>query len=137
MTAIILVLIIIGAVEGNINEIFVDGYNSLWKIAIFFAVISAIYPKFAFISRRLDIQGDWDTIRRTAADYFGERGIEVENETDDKITFRRRKLAGRLAKMCEDRITLCKTDDGYVLDGMRKDIIIFSTGLETVLGDRQ
>ena len=48
-TAIILALVLIGAVEGDINAIFEDGYNTLWKIAIFFAVVAALYPKFGFI----------------------------------------------------------------------------------------
>ena len=37
-TVIVLVLVFIGAVEGGIDNIFQDGYNSLWKIAIFFAI---------------------------------------------------------------------------------------------------
>ncbi len=135
MAAIILVLVLIGAVEGNINEIFEDGYASLWKIAVFFALIAAVYPKFAFISRKLDIQRDWDTVRNAAVGYFKERRFSVETEDDDKITFRRTKLADRIAKKGEDRITLLRTGEGYVLEGLRKEVFIFATGLETVLSE--
>ncbi len=133
-TVIILALILIGAVGSDINDIFEDGWNSLWKIVVFFALIAAVYPKAAFISRRLDIEADREQVRNQSVMYFKERGLDLETETSDKLTFRRRSTAGRIAKMCEDRITLTITDEGYVLDGMRKDVIIFATGLETTLG---
>ncbi len=130
MTAIILVLVFIGAVEGNINEIFEDGYNSLWKIAVFFVLIAAVYPKFAFISRRLDVNADWDTVRGEAVNYFRERRLAVETEDSDRITFRRIGIGSRIAKMGEDRITLSRTPEGFVLEGLRKDVILFATALE-------
>ncbi len=132
-TAIVLVLVLIGAVGNNISDIFEEGWGSIWKIAIFFAVIAAIYPKFAFISRSLDIQADWDQTRGEAVRYFRERGLNLETETSDKLTFRFRSAAGRISRMGEDRITLSRTDEGYVLDGMRKDVLVFSTGLEARL----
>ncbi len=135
MTVIILALVLIGAVEGNINEIFEDGYGSLWKIAVFFAVIAAVYPKFAFISRKLEIEADWDTVRNAAAGYFQERRFAVEAEGQDRISFRRIGLGARIAKKGEDRITLTKTAEGYVLDGLRKEVFIFATGLESLLGN--
>ncbi len=133
MTVIILVLILIGAVEGNINEIFEDGYNSLWKIAVFFALIAAIYPKFAFINRKLDVDTDWETLKNAAVSYFRERRFTVETEEDGRITFRRIGLGAKIAKKGEDRITLIKTEEGYFLEGLRKEVFIFSTGLEMAL----
>ena len=129
-TAIILALVLIGAVEGDINAIFEDGYNTLWKIAIFFAVVAALYPKFGFICRKLDTTGDWETVKEKAAAYFREKPYKIESQTDDEISFRRRDLAGRITKMCEDRITLSRTADGYTLEGLRKDIFLYATGLE-------
>ena len=35
--------------------------------------------------------------------------------------------------MGEDRITLIKTDEGYYMEGLRKDVILYSTGLESAL----
>ncbi len=131
--AIVLVLIFIGAVEKDINEIFEGGWNALWKMAIFFAVIAAIYPKFAFISRRLYIDSDWDTMRNAAVTYFQDRRLRIESETPDSITFRRIGFGARLLKLGEDRITLKRTCEGFVLEGMRKDVIVFATGLESTL----
>ena len=129
-TAIVLALVLIGAVEGNIETIFEDGYNSLWKIAAFFAIVAAVYPKFGFVTRKLDTNADWDTVRNAALKYFSEKPFKVETQTDDSISFRRRDPIGRLTKMGEDRITLMKTDEGYVLEGLRKDVYLYATGLE-------
>ncbi len=134
MTAIILALVLIGAVEGNINEIFEDGYASLWKIAVFFILIAAVYPKFAFINRKLDIDADWDTVRSEAAGYFRERRFVIEAEEDGRISFRRTGLGARIAKKGEDRITLSRTDEGYFLEGLRKEVFMFATGLESLIG---
>ncbi len=131
MTAIILVLIFIGAVKGDINEIFEGGYDALWKIAVFFALIAAVYPKVAFINRRLDIEADWETVRDKAASYLRERRFTVETDEDDRITFRRIGLGARIARKGEDRITLTKTSEGFYMEGPRKDILLFATGLET------
>ncbi len=133
MTAIILILILIGAVEGDIGEIFEGGYSALWKIAVFFAVIAAVYPKFAFFTRRIDTEADWDTVRNAATAYFRERRFAVEKSESDKITFRRIGIGARIAKKGEDRITLTRTSEGYMMEGLRKDILLFATALESVL----
>ncbi len=129
-SVIIFALVLIGAVGGSIEEIFEDGYNSLWKIAVFFVAIAAIYPKFAFIRRKLEINADWDTVRREAEGYFRERGLKIETESADVVTFRRVGIGKRIAKMNEDRITVSKEVDGYYIDGLRKDVILFATALE-------
>ena len=36
----------------------------------------------------------------------------------------------RLIKMGEDRISISRTDDGFVLEGLRKDVFLYATGLE-------
>ena len=129
-TVIILVLVMIGAVEGNIDTIFEGGYSALWKIAIFFSLVSAVYPKFGFVCRKLDTTGSWDDVRNAAVTYFGGKPFKLETETGDEVSFRRRDIISRISKMGEDRITVRRTDDGFVMEGLRKDVITFATGLE-------
>ena len=57
----------------------------------------------------------------------------MESETEDCLTFRRRDVIGRLTKMCEDRITVSRTDDGYFMEGLRKDVFLYSSGLLSIL----
>ncbi len=136
-TLIVLALILIGAVEGNIETIFEDGYNSLWKIAVFFALVAAVYPKFGFVRRKLNTSADWNTVKEKALSYFQEKPFKVESETADMVTFRRRDTISRITKMCEDRITLSRTEDGYVLEGLRKDVFLYATGLEYSLPNQE
>lgn len=128
--AIVLALVLIGAVEGDINSIFEGGYSALWKIAIFFALVAAVYPKFGFVCRKLETTGSWDDVRNAAVKYFSEKPFKLESETADAVTFRRRDIIAKISKMGEDRITVRKAEDGFAMEGLRKDVITFATGLE-------
>ena len=132
-TLIILALILIGAVEGSIDGIFEDGYASLWKIALFFAIIAAVYPKFGFVKKQLETSDDWDTVKEKAEAYFSEKPFKVVSRTADSVTFRRRDPLGRLVKMCEDHIILSRTEDGFHMEGLRKDVYLYSAGLSSIL----
>ena len=37
-----------------------------------------------------------------------------------------------MTKMGEDRITLVRTDEGFFLEGLRKDVYLYATGLENI-----
>ena len=127
---IVTALVMIGAVEGDIDSIFRGGYSALWKIAIFFAIVAAVYPKVGFITREIPVDKDWDEIRETAVGYFRDRRYDIESESASEVTFRLRGAVGRLTKMNEDRLTLRRTADGYTLEGLRKDVLILAIGLE-------
>ena len=130
-TAIITALILIGAVENDINAIFEEGYNSIWKIAIFFAAIAAVYPKLGFINRSVAVNREWNEIREEAIEFFKDRRYELETETPEQITFRIKGTAGKLSKMFEDRVIVRRVLGGYEFEGLRKDILRLATGFET------
>ena len=129
-TAIVLVLVATGMASSDINELFEGGYNALWKMAIFFAIVGAVYPKLGFISRKMYIHKGKDEIRDAAVEYMSERSYGFESETPDSMTFRYRGTIGRLTRMYEDRIILTRTEDGYIMEGLRKDVMRLATGLE-------
>ena len=126
-------LVLIGAVKGGVDGIFEEGYRSIGKIAIFFAIASAAYPKFSFIRRDMDINGTWDDIRNLTVEFMNERQYSLESEEADKVTFRSKGIAGKLSRMFEDRITLTKTDEGWQMEGLRKDVMRLASGLENRL----
>ena len=126
-------LVLIGAVEGGVDNIFEEGYRSIGKIAIFFAIVSAAYPKFAFIRRDMSFGGAWDEIRNQTIEFMNERQYTLESESADKVTFRVKGMAGRLSKMLEDRVTLTKTETGWQMEGLRKDVLRLASGLENRL----
>ena len=135
-TVIVLVLVATGLASGDINELFEGGYNALWKMATFFAIVGAVYPKLGFISRKMYVSKDKDQIRAEVVEYMSERMYGFESETPDSITFRYRGALGRLTRMYEDRIVLTRTEDGYTMEGLRKDVMRLATGLEYRLNPR-
>ena len=135
-TVIVVALVATGLASGDINELFEGGCNALWKMAIFFAVVGAVYPKLGFISRKLYISKDKDQIRDEAVTYMSERMYGFESETPDSITFRYRGTLGRITRMYEDRIVLTRTEGGYIMEGLRKDVMKLATGLEYRLNPR-
>lgn len=130
-TAIILALVFIGIVEADINAIFEHGYDDLWKIAVFFGVVAAVYPNLAFINRQVAVDGERDTVKEDIKRFMLERHYDLESEDAEGMTFRIHGLAGKLSKMYEDRITIRWNSDGFTMEGLRKDILRLATGLET------
>ena len=103
----------------------------MWKIAIFYAAIAAVYPKVGFINREVNVNRDWSEIREEAISFFQDRRYELESETPDKITFRIKGVHGKLSKMYEDRITVTIVPGGYEFEGLRKDVLRLAAGFET------
>ena len=134
-TAIILALVLIGAVEGDINSIFEGGWNALWKIAVFFAAVAAVYPKLGFIKRNLSFVSH-EVSREDIIEFFRERRYVLESETDGAMSFRYRDTAGKISKMYEDRVIVTREMGVYWFEGLRKDVIRLATAFETRFATR-
>ena len=126
---ILLVLVYLGMADANIENNFEGGSNAFWKMGLFFAAVAAVYPKLAFINRRLYIDPSAD-ITPVVTDYLREHRYVLENQTEDTMTFRLKGFGPRLIKMYEDRITIVRTAEGYYMEGLRKDVLRFASGLE-------
>ena len=134
---IVYALVLTGMASGDINEIFEGGYNAIWKIAVFFALVAAVYPKFGFITRKIETDRSWDEVKSTAVEYLKAARYVVENESDDTITFRFSSMTGRLTKMFEDRITISRTGAGSTMEGLRKEVFRMVSALEYRLGSNE
>ena len=132
-TVIVSALVLIGAVEGNIEAIFEDGYNSLWKIGIFFLLVASVYPKLGFITRTVPVEASWNEARETVVKYMAEQRYVIESESPEKVSFRFKTTGGRILKMYEDRITITFTPEGWLVEGLRKDAFRIATALENRL----
>ena len=129
-SAIVGALVLIGAVESDINAIFDNGYASVVKIIVFFALVASVYPKFGFITRQVAQDKSWSDIRDIVVPYMAEKGYVLEEESSEKVTFRSKGFTARFTKMFEDRITLTKTEKGWTAEGLRKDTFRIANGLE-------
>lgn len=133
MAIIIGILVLIGAVEPNIETMFNGGYSALWKIALIFAVISAIYPKVSYIKREASFPGSWEENKGEIRKYMEEKGFVFEKENNDSMSFRHKGFINRLTKMFEDRIIIRSIFGGVSVDGHRRDAISIATGIEYTL----
>lgn len=119
----------LGLTSGDINTMFRGGWNAIWQIALLFAVVSAFYPKVAFIKRDIEIKGNNDIVK-TLNEFFADRSYEIYKQEDNKIIYRAAKIGHRITRMMEDAITIEILDDHYTMEGPRKDIMRFASALE-------
>lgn len=124
------ILVLTGAAEGDIYTMFKGGYSALWKIALIFAVISAIYPSVGFIRKEAMIPGSWEEDKDAIKAFMAGRGYTLESEDTGTMSFRK-KGTGRFTRMYEDRIVFTAKIGGVELEGMRKDVIRLAMGLES------
>lgn len=136
-TAIILALVATGLAEGDINTMFRGGPDAIWKIALFFVAVAAVYPKVGFISRKVSSARPWSEIRGEVIDFFKERQYEPESENAGTVTFRHKGVLNRITRMYEDRITLTILEDGFEMEGLRKDVFRISVNLEYRLNPQE
>lgn len=136
-TLIILALIFTGLAESDVEQLFRGGTDSIWKIAVFFIAVAAVYPKVGFINKSVPGKGNWNDNRDTITSYMNEHSFVLESENDNEITFRHSRPLNRLTRMLEDRITLTFNADGFEMEGLRKDVFRLATGLEYRLNPRQ
>lgn len=128
-TMILFALAFLGMANRDIASNFQGGYADFWKIGVFFIAVAAVYPKLAFINRKLyiDMANDCET---DIIKFLEERNYQLESKTEDTMTFRLKGMGTRLIKMNEDRITVTRTLDGYYMEGLRKDILRLASALE-------
>ena len=133
-TLILYALVFLGMADSNIANNFEGGYSAFWKMALFYAAVAAIYPKLAFIDRKLYIDPATD-IQAQTVKFFKDRRYILESQTPDAMSFRVESMGTRLVKMCEDRITITRTLDGYHMEGHRKDVLRLASSLEYMFQD--
>lgn len=130
MAVILGILVLIGAAEADISTMFRNGYDSLWQIALIFAVISAIYPKFGFAEKEAMFPGSWNENKEKIAVYMESRSYAIEHEEEGKMTFRHKGVFSRLSRIYEDRIIISSQFAGVSVEGLRKDVFRIAAGLE-------
>lgn len=127
---IIFILVKAHLVEANLSKMFVNGYDSLWQIALIIAVFAGIYPKLGYSSREVRMCGSDEEIRPVLLEVMDNHGYKLEKEEDGKLSFIKRAPLARLAKLWEDRITVTRSISGCSVEGITKDIVRIASALE-------
>lgn len=125
LSIIIFAVVQLGLVEGgSLDSIFVDGGKSLLQIAVFMAVISAIYPRIRYGSLEISAPGPQEETLAVVKEVMEALEYKETLSSDGVTLWRKKSFAARLLKMTEDTITITKTLQGYTLEGHNKDIFL-------------
>lgn len=130
LIAVLTVLTLLHLTSGNIAEMFRNGYDSLWQMALMFLAIALIYPKFGYNRRGVIIPGEYSDIRDGVVSYMEDHGYRLESEEGENMTFRSASPLNRIFRLFEDRITLTRELGGFYVEGLTKDIVRIINGLE-------
>ena len=112
LAIIIAILIVAKVVDSDISKIFVNGYDSLWQIALMMAAFAALYPRFGYSSRQAIMPGSDEEIAPELDKVMNAFGYGKEHA-----------VADRVFRMWEDRITVTRFVSGYELEGPGKDVV--------------
>lgn len=130
LVVIMALMVAFGFVEADINTMFRNGTDSLWQIGAMLVVFGAAYPYFGFMKKNTYINGEYGEIREGIIEYMFNRGYTLETEEGENMTFRAVGPLNRTFRMFEDRITMTRCMTGFVMEGLRKDVVRLSMGLE-------
>ena len=135
LTLIILALVLTGFVEADLSKMFVNGYDSLWQIALIMLGFAAIYPRFGFSKRTAHVYGSPEEIRPDVMRVMETLGYRLEREKDGSWSFLRRSGLSRALKMWEDRISLTPSGAGLEVEGLTRDLARVVSALEATRPD--
>lgn len=130
LVVVILALVAFKVVDGDISTMFVNGYDSLWQIALVALFFALVYPKVGFSTRKAYMPGSPEQVAQTVKEVMASRGYVLETAEGDDMTFRKKGAATRMIKMWEDRLTFEKTPTGYNIEGLTREIVRVVSALE-------
>ena len=102
-------------------DLFKEG--SLPKIAIFFVIVSAIYPKLSFYKKELYLNGDFTKYAEMIDDVMKKLDYVPEINEAGRVTYIKNSAYARLTRMYEDRVTFETSDNPVKVEGYRKDLL--------------
>ena len=122
-------LLALGFIEGPIDNIFKNGADSIWQMALIVAAFAAVYPMLGYGKRNVRIWGEPEQIWPEIADLMNGRGYILTQGDAQNAKFRLASKLKRILRMGEDTISFTRTIGGYTLEGRTKEIVRLDTGL--------
>ncbi|MBR5042790.1 MAG: hypothetical protein IKX67_06085 [Bacteroidales bacterium] len=124
LTIVIAVLVLAKVVDSDISKIFVNGYNSLWQIALLMAAFAAIYPRFGYVRRQAVVPGPDEETGPVLQRVMETHGyVEEAPGKEGERRFRKKSVGDRITRLWEDRITVNRVALGYELEGIGRDVV--------------
>lgn len=127
----IVVLVLAKVVEADLATMFVNGYDSLWQIALILVFFSAMYPHFGYSSRNLHLGGgSYAELRPQLVKVMEAKGYVLSSESGENLCFVKSSQVARLFRLWEDALTFTRTVDGFCVEGPTRDIVRVASALQ-------
>lgn len=123
LTLIIAALMVAKIVETDISKLFVNGYDSLWQIALLMAAFAAMYPRLGYARREAVLPGADDEVYPVLDRVMTAQGYVRESRSDGRLCYRKSSFGARLSRLWEDRITVDRIATGFGLEGYNRDVV--------------
>lgn len=98
-------------------------------------VLSAAYPRFGFVTRRVECMADEDAEQIESA--FAVSGFRKVSQTDDGMVFRADNIVRRLTLLGEDEITVRQYGQWVEITGIRRAVARVAYRLETYMDNKR
>ena len=122
-------LLALGFIEGPIDNIFKNGADSIWQMALIVAAFAAVYPMLGYGKRNVRIYGEPEQVWPEIVEFMNGRGYILTEGDAQGAKFRLASKLSRVMRMGADTITFTRTIGGYTLEGRTKEIVRLDTGL--------
>ena len=111
------------------DMLLVDG--SIYKMLAFFVAVAAIYPALGFQNKPLYVSNVKEH-KKQIVELFENANYVIAEETPVSITFKLRNPILRVMRLCEDHVKIDFTENPVMIEGLRKDVLRFSRGIEYI-----
>ena len=122
-------LLALGFIEGPLDNIFKNGADSIWQMALIVAAFAAVYPMLGYGKRNVRIYGEPEQVWPEIVEFMKGRGYILTEGDAQGAKFRLASNLGRVMRMGEDTITFTRNIVGYSLEGRTKEIVRLDTGV--------
>lgn len=115
--------------ESTLKGLFVNGYDSLWQMALILLVFAASYPRFGYGKRHIIFDGPAADARPTIDKCMNAAGYVLVKEDGEDMVWRKASIYARITRMLEDSVTFTRTLTGYEMEGLTREIVRLDTRL--------
>lgn len=104
-------------------------------LAVAVVVLSAVYPRFGFVTRRVECSVDEDSEQIATA--FEMSGFRMVSKSDDGLVFRADNIIRRLMLLGEDEITVHQYGQWVEITGIRRAVARVAYRLEMYMDNKR
>lgn len=116
------------------DMLLVDG--SIYKMLAFFVAVAAVYPALGFQNKPVYVSNIQEH-KKEIINLFENANYVVASETATSISFKLRNPFLRVLRLCEDYVTIDFSESPVMMEGLRKDVLRFSRGIEYICREEE